>query len=278
MAFITTIGFDNLVESAFTFTNVVSSGGGSINNEVNNSALFNRSITDSYSFRKTSGGTQLKLTITPDYDIPIKLIALLGYSNDLDISAVNFFLNAGAVTNLDNDVFVENKRFVDSNSISGNDKKDYVLTWDNYITVDKIEIFFDVNTGIASFEYGSFYAGDKLAIQVEPKITYSTQDFSKKDRSNGGLVFSAQYAVIRTVKFKTTVIPTSEMFSTVVNSPTLVNAKSGSSEPIIFIPQTQDNTLIYGTQKKPCTISQVLGKNSSGEWYWAAAFEIEEEL
>ena len=74
------------------------------------------------------------------------------------------------------------------------------------------------------------------------------------------------------------VIATPRMFSTVSTSPTLLNAKSGTSEPIIFIPQAQSNTMIYGTQKKPATISQVLAKDKDNDWYWTAAFEIEEEL
>lgn len=275
MAFKTLIGFDNIVDedAGDDYSIAITSGGGSITSEVGHSNLFSRSVTDAVTFNKSVGGDVIELDFTFNDSVIIKLISILGFSNEFDVTSVTFKNGGVLVTSLTNDQGINNTRWVTDKFL-----KDYVYTWDNNITVDQVIIEFDVSSSALDLRFGSFYAGDKLSIDIEPKLVYTTQDFSKKDRTNGGLVISNQYSTVRSVKFKSTVIATPTMFAITSNSPTLLNAKAGASEPIIFIPMAQNNTIIYGSQKKPCVITQVLGKDNANEWFWAASFEIEEEL
>ena len=241
---------------------------GSITPVTSINKLVSRSILDSYQFTYTNTGVKT-LTINLTSPISFKNIAIMGLHTGTSISTVRAYNGASllstGVTNAEQiRYYPPDLTFYDFTQIMDS----------TFSTCNKIEIKY-VDVSAVDGRIGAiFLGGETYEFDIKPEIVYEFKSTGEKVRTDGGQVYANFLGCYRTCRFETTAISSLTVEQTLVS----INYFSGVSNQMIFIPDTNQGYIIYGTQTKPFTIKPLRGRPSDTTWYQELSFQLEEEF
>jgi hypothetical protein len=240
--------------------------------------LYDRSPETSYDFEPTAdifSPYQHTITIDLDSEMPtFDTFAILNYSDlRFVLVSVTFKNSVGTEIPRSNETQIDYER-----TINGVNKDSKVYLFDQVVGVREIEIVV-WNTEPETDEFfsiGTVFAGNRIEFGIQAgSLSYSFATQGSKQFTNGGQVVASRNNARLIADFKTTKTPE----TTVVSDFFQLNYDASVSEPLIFIPQTSESILIYGTQKKPNrTVILPARDTDSGEWLYQTIFQIEEEF
>ena len=243
---------------------------GSITPVTSVNKVANRSVLDAYSFTYTGIGTKT-LTINLSSTIGFNSISILGMHSGISVQSIKAF---NGFSQLSTSTLVHEQ----IRNINGENLTDITYSMDSgFSTCNKIEfIYSDVNTGTGQIGViMPMSAENDFHIKPDGSFNYTFASIGNKVITEGGQVFGTFTGSYRKCRFTTTAV----IQSTINNPGGLVdiNYQSGTIEPLIFIPDPGDSFLFYGTQNKPFTVKQVLGKIDN-VWLQECTFDLVEEF
>ena len=263
--------YDSAIEpsNVSSVTNVPNIG--TLVNVTDINKIYNRSILDNYQFTNNSSFATYTLTINLTDTIDAEGIAILGVLPSITISSVEFFFDA--VKGSDCTEITTRERIIE-----GIPHKDYVYSLDSDIagSANKIVISYsDPNLSTDTGYFSSVYVGEKLLeLDISPtSLRYSAGSNGTKIRTDGGQIVASEPSSWQKVSFFTTATEETSVISDHFN----VNQTSSINSPLVFVPQSGKDVLIYGTQEKTNSTRTLLGKKNN-EWLYETQFQLEEEL
>lgn len=266
------VAYNNKIDSTTTVASSAVSG--TITDLSDIQKMTNRSTTDAYIFNNSAVGLKT-FTFTLAAPENISTVAILSLnSSSYSISTITLFLGASDLgASLPSPQ--QSVRFIDDTLTT-----DEVYAFSQSYTADKIEIKYS-DVGIGQNSIGTVYAGQRLDVYFTPLAPYQLKDTSKKDRSNGGQVYASAGVTYYNLKISTSPKLTHDEClgdGTINPSVQMINLISGTHSPVIIVPHTSQNMLVYGSQKTLATWKNVKAKETATKWWWEATFNIEGEL
>lgn len=239
------------------------------------SSLYDRSTRSAYEFT-TSGAiydpeTHV-ITINLTDTVTISSLSLLNHTATAFFQWHDFKLYSGATERTISNETSYTYNLNRSGVASGDDELYTVKTFDP-VSINKIEIYFWTT---ASFDYkiGEVYAGVYNEINIKPSsLLYTFASQGVKLKSEGNQVYAERNQSYMEVSFTTTATKETNVVSSYFN----INYESSISEPLIFVPDSGQDIVLYGTQEKCASIRAIQGKKDN-EWLYEATYKLVEEF
>lgn len=267
------IAYKNRITDEFVSSTSHSVSSGTLTATTSIDKAHNRSIMDAYIYENTTGTTH-----TIDFNLSgagtvlnVGVIAILGIKADATTapntkvqilhSAFTTY-DTGTTPNIQRERYINGELYFDQIWIT------------NGTTLGNPSRFRIIITGHTDGEIGSLYLGDAVDINVAPRsLRYQFETQGEKTRTEGGQIISSRNSSFMEASFSTTATNETDVIEKYFD----INYQSSISEPIIFIPQNDENIVLYGTQKKP-NVTRALEGRRNNQWLYETSFNIEEEL
>jgi len=235
---------------------------------------FVRSLLKKYTYTYNNFLAEQTITIgLPSQLGSAEAIAIMGKLADMEINSISF--KVGSLEQSSTTYLAKENKTLDGENVIN-----HIYQIDDPAGASistHIEIKFEsTEIGNASGQICSINVSEKL---YEFKVRPHTVDVEfisvgDKRRSDGGQVYGTLLGVYRVFKF---VSPKNDP-DTVEQELVNINYKAGTVENIIYIENSGDSRIVYGSQKKPFSVKTVPARKEANKWYKDLTFQIEEEF
>lgn len=238
--------------------------------------IYDRSRLKSYQYTISTVAPTHTITITLTDTVTISSFAILNFStlyNTLPAATITLKDSVDATITKTNETEQTGTRIVQGVSYS-----DYITFFDDEANVKKIEIsFLTTETSGSTLSIGTIYAGVDFDVNVKPgSLSYTFGADGDKQRTDGGQIIASQNNSYLKAKFTVA----AELETNLIANHFNLNYVASVSEPVIFVPQSSSEIILYGTQEKPNTAKPVMKNDgdSTPEWYYETSYQLEEEF